>query len=181
MEEKIKLFIEKITKEYGVNCGVGEMKAYMLHPELRDACECNTCGNFGSCYTCPPFVGTAEECIEKVGRYKRIIAFNKVYTLEDSFDFEGMVNGQRDFKEVLMGVAKATRATLEDALILGAGGCMICEKCGAKEGVPCRFPELAIQSLEANCIQVSQLAEECGLKYINGQNTVTYFGGIFIK
>nr|WP_305142352.1 DUF2284 domain-containing protein [uncultured Acetatifactor sp.] len=43
---------------------------------------------------------------------------------------------------------------------------------------PCRFPDMAISSLEAHGINVSRLAAECGMKYINGQNTVTYFGAV---
>lgn len=181
MDAKINSFIENIKARYGVNCGVSEMRTDMLHAELRQACECNTCGNYGLCHTCPPNIGTAEECMERIGGYKIFIAFQKIYALEDSFDFEGMMEGQRDFKVVMKGVAEAARKAFEKPLILGAGGCMICERCAARDNQPCRFPELALSSLEANCIQVSQFAEGCGLKYINGQNTVTYFGGIFLK
>jgi hypothetical protein len=33
-------------------------------------------------------------------------------------------------------------------------------------------------SLEAYCINVSALASSADMKYINGQNTVTYFGAV---
>ena len=181
MEAKINSFIESIKTKYGVNCGVSKMNTDMFHTELRAACECNTCGNYGLCHTCPPNIGTAEECIDTVSSYERFIAFQKIYDLEDSFDFEGMMAGKEDFKDVMKGVAKVARESFEKPLILGAGGCMICERCAAKDNKPCRFPNLAQASLEANCIQVSQFAECCGLKYINGQNTVTYFGGVFLK
>nr|WP_242837443.1 DUF2284 domain-containing protein [Desulfitobacterium metallireducens] len=39
---------------------------------------------------------------------------------------------------------------------------------------PCRFPDKAILSLEAYCIDVTILANLCNMQYINGQNTVTY-------
>ena len=181
MNDKINSFLENIKSEYGVRCGVSEMSRDMFHSELRTACECNTCGNYGLCHTCPPNIGTAEECIEKVSGYKRFIAFQKIYDLEDSFDFEGMMTGQKDFKDVMKGVAMVAREAFKNPLILGAGGCMICERCAAKDNEPCRFPDLALSSLEANCIQVSLFAEKCGLKYVNGQNTVTYFGGIFLE
>ena len=63
-------------------------------------------------------------------------------------------------------------------LHLGAGGCNICPVCARVENHPCRFPDMAISSLEAHGINVSRLAAECGMKYINGQNTVTYFGAV---
>ncbi|MBM3710008.1 MAG: DUF2284 domain-containing protein, partial [Actinobacteria bacterium] len=36
-------------------------------------------------------------------------------------------------------------------------------------------------SLEAYCMNVSTLAELCNMKYINGQNTVTYFGAFLFN
>ena len=46
----------------------------------------------------------------------------------------------------------------------------------AQKGEPCRFPEKAFPSLEAYGVFVSKLAQACGMRYINGANTVTYFG-----
>ena len=61
-------------------------------------------------------------------------------------------------------------------LHLGAGGCGVCKSCAKRTDEPCRFPELAMPSLEAYGVNVSKLASAAGMKYINGQNTVTYFG-----
>ena len=63
-------------------------------------------------------------------------------------------------------------------LSLGAGGCTICEKCAKKTDEPCRHPDKRIPSLEAYGVNVSKTAAAAGMKYINGQNTVTYFGGV---
>ena len=38
-----------------------------------------------------------------------------------------------------------------------------------------------MRSLEAYGIHVSKLAETAGMKYINGQNTVTYFGAVLFS
>lgn len=46
---------------------------------------------------------------------------------------------------------------------------------------PCRFPDRAMASLEAYGVAVSELAEACGMKYINGQSTVTYFGAFLYR
>ena len=43
----------------------------------------------------------------------------------------------------------------------------------------CRFPDRAMSSLEAYGVNVSELAVQCGMRYINGENTVTYFGAVF--
>ena len=66
-------------------------------------------------------------------------------------------------------------------LHLGAGGCGVCERCAKQTGEPCRFPHLALASLEAYGVNVSQLAQAANMKYINGQNTVTYFGAVLFS
>lgn len=43
---------------------------------------------------------------------------------------------------------------------------------------PARRPWLACPSLESYGIQVSELAARCGMKYINGASTITYFGAV---
>ena len=70
---------------------------------------------------------------------------------------------------------------IKSVLHLGAGGCGVCEKCAKMDGLPCRFPNMAMPSLEAYCINVSELARASGMKYINGQNTVTYFGAVLFS
>ena len=66
-------------------------------------------------------------------------------------------------------------------LFMGAGGCRICKRCAKLDNEPCRFPEEAMSSLEAYGANVSALARSAGMKYINGVDTVTYFGAVFLK
>lgn len=179
-EQKIQEFMAACREKYGVNCGVCDNSPEIYHTELRSACESNTCGNFGKCWTCPPLVGGAEECIGKALRYPRLIVYQMICTLEDSFDYEGMMRGQKEFKDAAQSIAQDARKTFHEPFVLGAGGCRLCPECAAKQGEPCRHPEEALASLESYCIQVSQLAPLAGMKYINGQNTVTYFGAVFL-
>ena len=75
---------------------------------------------------------------------------------------------------------KFTDLGLEDCLFLGAGGCRVCSRCAKQDDEPCRHPDLALSSLEAYGINVSVLAPQAGMKYINGVNTVTYFGAVLM-
>lgn len=163
--------------------GVGEVTTDKIpfEPSLIDLCKMNNCGNYGKSYTCPPHVGVTEELIAKAKAYSKAVVFQKIYKLEDSFDIEGMAAGKEDFKDQLLKVQKLCEEKLSNFLLLGAGACGICKTCGAKEGVPCRFPHKAVASLESYSIQVSTLAPLCGMKYINGANTVTYFGAILLE
>ena len=66
----------------------------------------------------------------------------------------------------------------ENALHLSCGGCRLCQRCAKEDGEPCRMPEKAMSSLEGYCVDVYNTTKDTPLKYINGQNTVTYFGAI---
>lgn len=105
--------------------------------------------------------------------------YQTVGTLEDSYDFESMMEAARLHNELSRALAKWF-ATLPFAkkLHLGAGGCHMCGVCAKRTNEPCRHPELAMPSLETYGINVSELAASSGMKYINGQNTVTYFGAL---
>ena len=147
-------------------------------PSLRQACAANTCGNYGKNWTCPPDVGPIDELIACAKQYKHALVFQTVSMLEDSYDYEGMMAALRRHREVTDRITEAVREAIgESAMLqLSAGGCMICEKCAKRDNLPCLHPDRALASLEAYGIYVSKLAELAEMNYINGKNTVTYFG-----
>ena len=159
-----------------------EVKDLSFDRSFRDMCASNACGLYGKCYMCPPDVGQIEELMREAKEYDYALVYQTVTVLEDSFDFEGMIKA----KKQTYPLAKKIRTAFHDrniahALHLGAGGCGVCEICAKVTNEPCRFPKLAMPSLEAYGINVSQLAKTAGMKYINGQNTVTYFGAVLFS
>jgi len=161
----------------------GAFKAYVISTDsipfdenLRSYCEANICGNYGKNYACPPAVGDRKELIEKARSYKKAIVFQTVTQIKDSFDFEGMKEAAFRHSKISDVISKEITKKFDDYLQLTAGECTICETCAIEDDKPCRFPDKAISSLEAYCMHVSTLAERCNMKYINGKNTVTYFG-----
>ena len=56
------------------------------------------------------------------------------------------------------------------------GKCRLCATCAKRDGQPCRHPDDALPSLESYGIDVYHTAKDTALRYINGENTVTYFG-----
>lgn len=171
---------EKIEALGFSNTGEIDISDIAFEPELIDLCKQNHCGNYGKCYTCPPLVGDTDKLIESAKTFDKAIIFQKVYPLEDSFDIEGMNAAAKDFKTLVQAVNEMCLGD-DNTLVLSAGGCRLCEKCGAIDGTPCRFPDKALASLESYGMNVSKLAGACGMKYINGQNTVTYFGGVLYR
>ena len=149
----------------------------VLSAEFRDACEKNTCGLYGKCWMCPPDIGDIETLMSQVKNYTYGMLVQSINTLEDSFDIEGMLESGNNHAKKMRGLKKKIINELPDnSLILSTGGCGFCDKCSKVSGEPCRFPEEALSSLEAYGINVSATVGKTSLKYINGQNTVTYFG-----
>lgn len=144
-------------------------------PKLRAYCAVNACGSYGRNYACPPHVGEPDELIARAKSYGRALLFQTIGELEDSFDIEGMNRAGERHKAVCKAIFDRITPQMGRHLIMTAGGCDKCKTCAAVTGEPCRFPDEAISSLEAYCMNVSQLCGKCGMKYINGANTVTYF------
>jgi predicted metal-binding protein len=142
-------------------------------PELVKACEANVCGNYNRCWTCPPHSGSLEDQKKKIQAYEKAFVFTTKYSLEDSFDYEGMVAA----KEIHNGL---TRELFEkfgkNHPVYGAGGCKLCEKCACPD--PCRHPGKIFPPIEAAGINVTELSFSAKVKYNNGPNSVTYFSMI---
>lgn len=178
--------IEKL-KDKAMELGafkVGIVKASEIKTDsyFRKMCADNMCGNYGRSYMCPPDIGPIEELMEKIKTFDQVLVYQTVGELEDSYDFEGMMEaGERHNKLAQKLWDFTDESGCTEALHLGAGGCRLCSVCGKKTGDPCRFPARAMGSLEAYGVNVSELAPQAGMKYINGQNTVTYFGAVFMK
>lgn len=170
------MFSEKDLKELGIaQYGTINPSEIPFLPVIREICQGNGCGQYGKTWACPPAVGTLEECRSRCLAYEKALVFNAVYPLEDSFDYEGMMAGHRAFKALcdqLYALAKPTRSPF---LLLSNEGCTRCQSCTYPDS-PCRMPELLFPSVEGFGIHVGQLAQKAGLTYINGENTVTYFG-----
>ncbi len=180
MRNELTSFAQSLAADFSVNFGILPVEQIPFCPELRQACAKNVCGNYGKNWMCPPLVGEIDALIARAKQREYALVYNKVFPLEDSFDFEGMMAGQQQFKQDVRGIASRARAAFPAPLLLGAGGCEYCQECAARRGEPCASPANAMPSLESYGIQVSTLASLCGLRYVNGQNTVTYFGGILV-
>ena len=154
--------------------------------KFREICESNTCGMYGRNYMCPPAIGSFEDCRRRILRYGQALIIQTVYPIEDSLDFEGMMDGgklhDKNVSKVCRYIKDNKSSIGYDGLkVLGAGGCRVCPKCGIIDSAPCRFPDKAAASVEAHSIDVAHLTTAHGLNYINGENTVTYVALFLLK
>ena len=157
--------------------GVVDTMDINFSQEVRAMCEVNTCREYGKTWACPPAVGTVDECKKRIQQYEKMLVFSVKYDLEDSFDFEGMMEGAKQFKKECRTFDKAIKPYLEHYLILSNEGCDLCKECTYPDA-PCRFPDRVHGPLEGNGIFVNEIAKLAQVKYNNGANTVTYFGAL---
>lgn len=150
-------------------------------PSFRELCRQNACGQYGKSWMCPPHIGDIRELIARAQTYQNAVLYQIVRPLEDSFDFEGMMAAAHEINRISLHLRRMLSAAASEALVLAAGACLLCERCTLPDGEPCRFPQLAAPSLEAYGVDVSRLCAACGLPYVNGANTVTYFGAVLFN
>ena len=162
--------------------GIIETDKIVTDKAFRGMCESNACGMYGRCHMCPPDVGDIDELMSSIREYDYALVYQTVTELDDSFDFEGMIEARRKMPGISLKLRKEFKdKNICNALHLGVGNCGVCEKCAKATNEPCRYPELALPSLESYGVNVSELAKAAGMKYINGQNTVTYFGAVLFS
>lgn len=143
-----------------------------VQPEVRDMCAADKCRAYGKNWTCPPECGTLEECGSRIKKFKYGILAQTKGELEDSMDWETMVEIEHDHLDHFHAFADVIRSIHPDVLCLGSGGCRICAKCAYPE--PCRFPERACSSMEGYGLLVSNVCQKNNLPYYHGKDTLAY-------
>ena len=175
--------IGSIAERHFDNCRELPSSAITLSAEVRKLCEQNSCGQYGKNWTCPPAVQSIDDFRRQMAPYDTFLVVYQVYGIKTSLDWNGMMAGGVNFRERLLALKHEVEAAepQRDFLVLGAGGCHLCDPCAYVTGEPCRNPDDAVVSLEACGIDVMGLMRENGLKYYNGKNTVTFIGGVLYK
>ena len=176
MNEKANVLIQ-MAKEEGASGAIYlDAGRVVLDPQFREICRSNSCGRYGRCYTCPPDIGELDELMNRIRQYPHAMLYQTVAPLEDSFDFEGMMEAGAAHSQLGKRIHLKLRDILKQEYFHLASGCRLCETCAKVDNLPCRHPDLALLAMEGCGVDVYQTVKDTQLKYINGVNTVTYFG-----
>ena len=167
----------------------GATKAVIISQEqivtsasFRDICASNGCGLYGKCWMSPPDIGDIHDLMGELRKYSHGLWYQTIGELEDSYDFEGMTEAGYRHMRVSQNLKEAVENILPaDSLHLTCGGCRLCERCAKVDNEPCRFPDKALSSLEGYGVDVYQTTKDTDLKYINGPDTVTFFGVVLFR
>ncbi|MCF0230090.1 MAG: DUF2284 domain-containing protein [Parasporobacterium sp.] len=161
-------------------CGFSTVKELDINtlkvlPEVRDMCAVNTCGAYSTRWSCPPGCGSIEECSGKIKHYSLGILVQTVGDIEDSLDWEGIMEVQEQHNRRFEKGTEVLRKLTEKLLPLGSGACTICSSCTYPDA-PCRFPDRAVSSMEAFGLFVSDVCSGNGVAYNYGPGKIAYTG-----
>lgn len=165
-----------------IACDSGAEKAKVLpcseivfETELRKYCTAQYCDTFGKNYGCPPLVGTPDELIMRAREYDNALVFQVEVKTDDIMKSGEISRTKAVHFAVCCDVFKAVKPIVGDSIQLSAGGCALCKRCAAADGMPCIMPHSAIASVSSYCINVQKLALACAMEY-KPECAIAYFG-----
>ena len=165
-----------ILKECGFDTVVQlDVSTLKVLPEVRQMCEVNTCGAYNKRWSCPPGCGSIEECENKMKRFSHGILVQTVGDIEDSLDWEGMMEVKSAHDKRFIEGTKRLHKEVPELLSLGDGSCSLCKDCTYPDK-PCRFPDIQSASMEAFGLFVSDVCKKNNVAYNYGPGKMCYTG-----
>lgn len=166
----------EIAQQFGFTTIVPlDVKTLEPRQDVRDMCAVNTCGMYGTNWSCPPNCGTVPECTQKMQKYSKGVLLQTVGDIEDSLDWEGMMEVKAVHNKAFVTFFDELFKTEKEFLALADGPCIRCAKCTCPDS-PCRFPEKSFSSMEAFGLYVSGVCKSNGVPYNYGEGKMCYTG-----
>ena len=169
--------IEKVmqaARDHEFECvGYAPTSKLVVRPEVRDMCAADKCHSYDRNWTCPPACGDIEFFQDEIDKRDHCVVFQSVGQMEDDFDLDVMFDTAEDHKDRIPDFIKEVREYVDDPLFLLMGACTICDEC-AYPDEPCRFPDLAMPSMEAAGLVVSDVCKAADIPYNHGPQTIAY-------
>lgn len=147
----------------------------VLRSEVRDMCSADKCRKYGQSWMCPPACNSLEENYARIKPFSEGLLVQTTATLDDDFDYETMEAAGATQKALFLRFRQELSKAYPGLLALTSGGCELCDAC-TYPGAPCRHPGLAMPSMEAFGLVVSDVCSGNGLPYYYGPGTITYTG-----
>lgn len=148
-------------------------------PQVRYICE-TECPRYGTSWSCPPAVGTVEECRERCQKYEGAFLFTTMAEVTDIGDMEETLDTRRDHEAVTRQIRDLMQEQSQELLVLSTESCANCKICSYPDA-PCRHPRQMFPCIESYGILVTELAEKNGISFLSGGNIVIWFSLIFFR
>lgn len=148
--------------------------------EVRQICK-QECPMYGKSWSCPPAVGTVEECRENCMDFKGVFLFTTIAEVSDIANMEETLQTRFNHEEITRTLGKFFVEAGARIKLLSSESCAICDSCAYCEGENCRHPEYMIPCIESQGILVTELAEKYDIPFLDSLTTVQWFGLILYR
>ena len=151
--------IEKILAAYPVfQYGFLDVGEIEFKEEVRHICR-QECERYNTSWSCPPAVGTVEECRNRCEAYEQAVVFTTLAEVTDAADMAETLETRKEHEEIVHAV---------------------CETC-AWPDAPCRHAERMLPCIEGYGILVTSAAEKLSMDFFYDGRTVVWYGFVFIR
>ena len=178
MDEQLRAKIEEILTGFPI-FQYGFLKTDQIEFKEEVRCICRQeCERYGTSWSCPPAVGTVEECRRKCLSYSYVLVFTTLAEVEDAADLLQSLKTRKEHEAVTHAIMEGMAKHGEELFGLSSDSCAICETC-TYPGEACRHPDKMLPCIESHGILVTAASELLDMEYFYDSRTVQWFGMIF--
>lgn len=95
---------------------------------VRDICR-EECPRYNKSWSCPPAVGTVDECRARALGYKDCFVFTTIAELDNPTDMAEALESRSEHQKVTVKVSKVFEKYYGQVLTLSVESCSLCDKC----------------------------------------------------
>ena len=166
------------AQEEGFEAAIIGTGKIVFDESFRKYCEENLCGQYQVNYSCPPTCGSPDEMWKKALGFGKALVVKSGWDVPDWHNAAAIRRAKKTHNEAMLRILSRMEEAGYQGLMCGASCCSLCEQCAMSAGEPCRFPDRKFSCLSAYCINVSKLAEACGMEYSWEEGKLGLYGMI---
>ena len=137
---------------------------------------CEDCPRYGRSWSCPPAVGTVEQCRERCLSYGRCLLICTAWEPEPG---GGWQEGQRLHEEVTRQVGALFREQGVEPYVLSSQSCDLCRPCLCTVGRPCPHPAQMPRCLEGHGINLMACLAQLGVESTPADPVIRWYSMLF--
>jgi len=146
---------------------------------FRKKCEENLCGHYGKSWTCPPAVGSPEECASELLGFDKAVIMFKRYENIDVKDRKVLESVIRTHHVSCRAIKRMFAEEGLGELTLCDGPCKFCDVCSYPD--PCPYPKEQIPSVSGYGIDMEKYLGSNGIELKFSGNEVTFYGIVLFR
>ncbi len=145
---------------------------------VRAVCAAE-CPMYGKSWSCPPGVGSVEDCRARCLRYPEALLLTTAAEVRDTADMAETLATRGGHEAITRQAERLLRAQGLETFVLSTEACARCARCACPDA-PCRFPEEMIPCIESHAIVVTDIAEKYGIEFLTA-GAVIWFSILFFR